>query len=86
MTTNLELDKKLLNVKEFLGTFSCDTIPKINNFPSSFIVNTQPSGKGGEHWVAIYINNERKGEYFDSYGFKPLNKEFNLFFKNLFFV
>src|SRR5260370_34390768 len=79
MTTSLELDQKLKDVKEFLGIFSCDTLPKINIFPASLIVNTQPFGKEGEHWVSIYINDNRSGEYFDSYGLKHLNKEFILF-------
>lgn len=42
----------------------------INQF--GFIFNTDPHYKGGEHWVALYVNGET-GEitYMDSYGDEP---------------
>ena len=43
-----------------------------------FVVNTKPHGSPGEHWVAIYKENNKK-EYFDSYGFPPLVTEIKTF-------
>ena len=33
----------------FLGVYPRDKIPKIKRFPSCFILNTDPSTRGGEH-------------------------------------
>ena len=54
----------------FVGVFARDQIPP--HLPSNFamVVNTHPSHKPGEHWVAIYVSN-LEGEYFDSYGLPP---------------
>ena len=40
-------------------------------FPSAYVVNSDPSNKPGEHWVAIYFDKKGRGEYFDSYGLPP---------------
>src|SRR5690242_17440523 len=57
--------------KDFLGTFAIDKIPKNMNSPYSFIANTDPSDKPGQHWVAVrtYRN---EISYFDSYGLAPV--------------
>lgn len=33
------------------------------------IVNTDPSNKPGKHWLALYVDQNRNAEFFDSYGF-----------------
>ena len=75
----LTINKLLKKERCYLGTFSRDTLPRSikNNF--LFIVNTDPSTKPGEHWVAISKNSDGTGEYFDSYGLPPLHKEFITF-------
>lgn len=52
---------------------SSDTLPTtVNYFPTAYIVNTDPSYKSGEHWVAFYFeSNSSIPEYFDSYGLPP---------------
>ena len=50
-------------------------LPKKILRPCAFIANTHPSTKPGEHWVAIYVSPKGKGEYFDSYGLPPLQKD-----------
>ena len=55
----------------FLGVFPADKVPIF--FPSKnwcLVANTDPSYKGGQHWVAF---GHKWGEnlYFDSYGKKP---------------
>ncbi len=46
-----------------------------NSFPnSSFaVVNYDDCDKPGSHWVAIFIDENRNVEYFDSYGIMPLD-------------
>ena len=39
--------------------------------PSAYVINSDPSNKPGEHWVAVYFDKNGKGEYFDSYGLPP---------------
>ena len=44
---------------------------------SLYVCNTDPIHKPGEHWVTIYIDNDLREEYFDSYfGMPPLFNEF----------
>lgn len=56
----------------FRGVYACDQLsgqhlPR----PSALVVNTDPSNKPGQHWVAIYITRDGTGEYFDSFGNGP---------------
>lgn len=67
---------------EFCGVLPIDYLPiKKVKRPCSFIINTDKSTLPGKHWFAIYLPLKGKIEYFDSFGFKPLNKEVYLFFK-----
>ena len=36
-------------------------------YPSAYVINTHPSSLHGEHWIAMYFDENGKGEYFDSY-------------------
>lgn len=56
--------------KIFYGVFPCDELPenKVVQRPAYFIVNTHPSHMPGEHWLAICLNDDASGEFFDSYG------------------
>ena len=46
----------LQNVDHFLGCFPLDGLPSFpTSFPKSMIINTQPSGHPGEHWVAVVL-------------------------------
>ena len=48
------------------GSFACvyayDQLPsvKINKYPKSFVVNTDPMELPGTHWIAIYCNEQMK--------------------------
>ena len=56
-------------VRRFDGVYAADRLP---NDPCLLVCNTDPSHKLGEHWVAIYVDEEgRYGEYFDSFGRPP---------------
>ena len=60
-------------VKRFDGVFASDRLP---TKPRLFVCNTDPSDMPGEHWIAIYVDdNGHYGEYFDSLG-RPPNRLF----------
>ena len=64
--SNLKINEILKNDKNYIGTFSKDNVPILNNNEST-IVNLANSDKTGTHWIAMkFINN--KLFYFDSYG------------------
>jgi hypothetical protein len=63
----------------FGGVFPRDKLPKkFEEYPVALVVNTDPSYKSGEHWVALYINSENDYEYFDSFGLLPLTYELQM--------
>ena len=55
---------------EFVGVFSADNIPS-KEYPGAYIVNTDPSGQPGQHWVAFYCTEPGQLEAFDSFGQNP---------------
>ena len=41
------------------------------SYPSAYVINSDTCNKKGEHWVVVYFDKNRRGEYFDSYGLSP---------------
>jgi hypothetical protein len=39
--------------------------------PSSYVVNTDRLGKQGQHWRALFFDNNGKCTFFDSFGHSP---------------
>ena len=68
----------------FKGVFPSDKLPKkiFKQFPVALVVNLDTSKGKGSHWIAIYIDEKRKGYYFDSYGCKPEVKQIQMFMRN----
>ena len=54
-----------------LGCFPSDKLPVPTKFPFGLVVNTDKSTEPGTHWLALWVDNDGNGEYFDSYGRKP---------------
>jgi len=53
------------------GVIPCDMLNnlRIYKYPVCLIVNSDPSEKSGEHWLAIFIKNKSSPvEFYDSYG------------------
>ncbi len=62
----------------FLGVLPSDYLPKtpLKNLPAMLIFNTDPSTEPGQHWVAVYINNDGVSCFFDSFGRGPKDPRF----------
>ena len=52
----------------FQGVYSADTLP---DQPRLLVCNTDESTKPGQHWIAIHVDTDGHGEYFDSFGRAP---------------
>lgn len=58
----------------FLGVFPSDKLPRgRQQRPSSLVINLDPSGMPGSHWVAVFLPSDQPDivEYYDSYGRPP---------------
>ena len=80
---SLEIQNEMKNYKCFKGVYPRDLLPlrHISERPIAMILNTDNSSKPGEHWVALFIEDNNQAEYFDSFGFKPLCCEIKEFLK-----
>lgn len=67
------LSKNPYTKKTFRGVFPSDWLPKqrLHRRPVGLVVNTHPHNLPGEHWLAIYLTADGRGEFFDSYGHDP---------------
>ena len=64
----------------FRGVYARDELPSQTPTSSLYVCNTDPSTRSGQHWVVIYIDGKRRGEFFDSTGlFRPIELEFEKF-------
>ena len=78
-----EIYEKLKNIKNFIGVYACDEMPKfIQVFPQCLVANTDNHNQIGSHWIAIFIDDKGGGEYFDSYGLPPMKHEFIQYLEN----
>ena len=70
MLTTDQLEKALKNYPFFHGVYASDQLPdEIKR--GLYIANTDPSDKGGEHWVLFYKGEDGTIEFFDTFGRKP---------------
>ena len=69
------LTKEPFTKGSFAGVYACDQLSsiEISKYPKSFVVNTDPMELPGMHWIAIYFDEQMKGEFFDSYGKHPIH-------------
>ena len=73
-------DKRTTNA--FRGVYARDELPKESKTNSLYICNTDPSNEPGEHWIVMYIDENRRADYFDSFGRYPTEKCFEKFLTN----
>ena len=57
----------------FKGVYARNRLPRKLNVPSALIAigNTDPDDRPGTHWVALYIDANSRGEYYDPTGRPP---------------
>ena len=55
----------------FKGVYARNRLPRLLNVPSALVGNTDPDHRMGQHWVAIYIDANSRGEYYDPTGRPP---------------
>ena len=76
------LSRDIETKKVFRGCFPRDELLLLNyDNPSLYVVNSDSSRNPGSHWVGIYIDRENKATYFDSFGCRPIHREFYIFLR-----
>ena len=77
-----EIEEIMRKFPQFIGVYSRDNLPKKVDKPMGLIVNTDAQTEVGTHWVAIFIDQDSFGQYFDSFGLPPFREEFTNFLDN----
>ena len=72
------LNKDLFAKSIFKKVFAKNQLQGVD-YPSAYVINSHPSSKSGEHWIAVYFDKHGKGEYFDSYSPPPSVNGFTTF-------
>ena len=60
------LNRDLICSNIFYGVYPANKIPKLRSLPALIVCNTDIISMPGEHWIVLYVDENRKGEYFDS--------------------
>ena len=89
MLSNFDIDLlvKKLGIKNFQGCFYKDKLKEIKS-NSSYILNLNSefdengNRNKGSHWVALCVDDDKQGIYFDSYGLDPPKEIKNLLKSN----
>jgi hypothetical protein len=55
----------------FKGVYARNRLPRLLNVPSALVGNTDPDHRMRQHWVAIYIDANSRGDYYDPTGRPP---------------
>lgn len=69
----IEIEKYLNEIHPSLkfNVYAANRLPITIQVPAYIISNLDPDSKPGSHWIAIHIDKNRVGQYFDSYGRPP---------------
>ena len=78
--TNFEKKAYYQNEPRFNGVYSRDNLPDKIKY-GAHIVNLDKYRNIGNHWIALYVNNETM-TYFDSFGVEHILKEIKKFINN----
>ncbi len=66
----------------FVGVCLRDRLPRnAKEYPYAYVCNTDPHTENGKHWIAIYVDKNGHGAYFNSYGLPPRHENFVNFLK-----
>lgn len=84
MTSSSEIEAYFAKNTAFMGCYSIDNLPlRVKQFPTSLIINTDPTTEPGDHWVAVYMT-KTKCFYFDSFGLGIIDKSIIDFLKQFY--
>lgn len=69
----LEIKKYLRQIHPTIenNVYAANRLPIHIGAPSFLVSNIDPDTKAGSHWVAIHIDKNNVGQYFDSFGRAP---------------
>ena len=59
----------------FKGVYARDQI-KLVSYPSAYVIISDLSRRRGKHWIAVFFERSRNGQYFDSSGLPSQVVEF----------
>ena len=58
------------------GVVAKDCLPEIvDTYPTAIVCNTHDADQPGEHWIDMYVDTKRRGDYFDTYELEPQHIE-----------
>lgn len=77
----MNIMQPLQRYRIFSGVYAADCLPHRIKLPCAFIINTSPRTELQGHWIALYINENGVAEYFDSFGFPPIQKDIQYFLR-----
>ena len=86
MVSNIYLNEMCKNLKNYQGTFSCNTIKSPNYISTNetYIINLSKENEKGSHLIAIQLNaQDKKIKYFDSFGIPCSNEEILTFISRI---
>ena len=63
----------------FKGVHARNRLPRQLNAPSALVRNTKPESLDGEHGIAMYIDANSKGEYYEPMGLPPYQAAYMTF-------
>ena len=63
-----QINKALSSEPNFVGCFARDRLPKKTKRPAGLVINTDKASESGSHWVAYFISDDGRSEYFDPLG------------------
>ena len=64
--------------KDFKNVLPYDCLPPRPQYPSSYVIYTDPAGEKGEHWLALYYDKNGECTFFDSFGKNILKHQHDL--------
>ncbi len=65
------LTKDMYTKKTFKDCLARDELPTKPEWPSCYVINTEPRHKPGQHWIALNFDTNGHAYFFCSYGMPP---------------
>ena len=70
----------------FNGVYARNRLHRLLNVPSALVGNTDPDHPMGQHWIAIYIDANSRGEYYDPTDVHRTNPLMSISWTNIAFI